>query len=111
MEDVLRFLTWALVVSPALIVAYKLLTRRINARGLLAGDGAVIATSRVQMLAATIYVVMKYLELLGQPSTGPVWSIPEAPAELLAILGTSQAIHIGGQGMISLDWFAFMRKT
>lgn len=88
------------------IIFWKLLTGGISLNGLLDGDrweGSVISTSlspgRVQLLMFTISSALYYLlQVIHNPS-----SFPKVPDALVAVLGGSQAVYLGGkaQGLLS----------
>jgi len=88
------------------IVFWKLLTGGISLSGLLDGDrreGSDISTSfspgRVQLLMFTISSALYYLlQVIDNPS-----SFPKVPDALVAVLGGSHAVYLGGkaQGLLS----------
>lgn len=80
----------------AMTVAYLLLTRRINLHGLLHdhNDGR-LSPGRIQALLATIYGSASYLmTALTNHGAG---ALPPVPNELLAIVGGSHSLYLGGK--------------
>ena len=93
----------------AAIVAFQMLTGRINTSGLLSDprDGS-FSPARLQMLVASLAVAAAYLGRLGD------WhdfsSLPDIPPEQLALLGGSHAIYLGGKGASLFGWFTSQRR-
>ena len=90
-----------LITALAAVVAYQLLTGRINMRGLLhektaTGLGGVSA-ARVQLLlftfAMAVYVLSHTIEFHAFPDIDTKW---------LLILGGSHSIFLGSKGVLSL---------
>ena len=80
----------------AAVVAYQLLTGRINADGLLGdGRGAAIAASKVQMLVATGGAVIAYVQQVAGADLAKD-GLPEPTTTVLAVFGGSQLLHLGG---------------
>ena len=80
----------------AMTVAYLLLTRRINLNGLLYDhiDGR-LSPGRIQALVATIYGSASYLmTVLTNQGAG---ALPPVSNELLAIVGGSHSLYLGGK--------------
>ncbi|SRR5258708_38088911 len=80
-------------------VVYKLFTGGIDMSGLLTVKGGPddqsFSASRAQMLMATVVAGMYYLlQVIDNPSAK---SLPEMPPALVAILGGSHAIYLGGK--------------
>jgi hypothetical protein len=87
------------------IIAWKLLTGRINTRYLLygrRGDGKpYFSPERVQLLVTTIGVAIQYL-ISASHANG---QMPKLPDGSLQIFGASNAVFLGGKAL------AFTRKT
>ncbi len=86
------------VVALAMIVAIKMATGRINLKGILPDRGARLRSiPQLQLLAVSIATVATYAAMdiaaLGQGAT----SLPEVPAWLLGLFGTSHILQIGGR--------------
>lgn len=80
----------------ALIVAYLLLTRKINLNGLLRDhhDGR-LSPGRIQALVATIFGSASYLmSVLAHPAAE---SLPPVSNELLVIVGGSHSLYLAGK--------------
>lgn len=94
---VLRYEIWIFLMVLAAVVAYQLLTGRINPRGLLRDKmgGRAFSPGRLQMLIVTVGGALYYVVLvLSNTKTG---EFPEVPKELLLALGGSQAFYLGGK--------------
>jgi len=97
---------WAFLGTLGGIVLMRLLTGRINTRGLLSDpDNPVISVNKVQMLAATGYVALNYLGKLD--TLTDFHCLPDVDANMLALLGGSQAFYLGGKGASLLNWLNF----
>lgn len=81
----------------AAIVAFQILTGKINTKGLLSDENGVFSPGRLQLLLVTLacasYVVSQVMESITQgapafPTLDPKW--------LLALFG-SHAIYLGGK--------------
>lgn len=88
-----------LLVGLMLVVVYKILTGGIEVSGLLTvkggRDDGSFSPARVQMLMATVLTAMYYLlRVLDRQSAA---SLPDLPAPLVAILGGSHAVYLGGK--------------
>lgn len=96
LADVARLEAYVLLGGFALVVAYKLLTGRINMAGIFS-DKVTREPSpgRVQMLFFTVVGAGYYLMLvLEQASSG---SLPDVPMELLLLVGGSQLFYLGAK--------------
>jgi hypothetical protein len=91
----IRFVVWILLGGFASIVAYQILTRRINTKKLLWGkDGSNgYSPGRVQLLLSTLAGAFYYLfEVVENPTL-----FPTIPRELILILGGSNLLYLGGK--------------
>lgn len=102
MDGVISFARWEMIIllgGLMLTVVYKLFTGGIDTAGLLTVKGGPddqsFSSGRAQMLIATIFAGMYYLiQVIDNPTVN---SLPELPPTLVAILGGSQAIYLGGK--------------
>lgn len=97
LATVLRCEIWALLIGLASIIAYQLLTGRINTRGLLRDkmNGRAFSPSRLQLLMATAAGALYYVLLIfANEKPG---EFPEVPRALLVLLGGSHAFYLGGK--------------
>lgn len=79
----------------AIAVFWKLVTGTITMRGLLTDEiSGQFSPARLQLMLAALLGAGFYAGELGQ-ITGPAW--PEPSAELLAIIGVSNLIHLGAK--------------
>jgi hypothetical protein len=101
LSDVLVYEITAIIGLTAVMILYKLVTRQINARGMLGNGSSPITASRVQSLIGTVTVGFMYLR------TFPMYpgEMPPVTPDMLAILGGSQAIYLGGKVSGLLGWF------
>jgi hypothetical protein len=94
-----EFLIWATV----LLVAYQMLTGRINTSGLLDDKltGRRFSPERLQLLIITVGGALFYLVQVIHSSG----SLPPLPHELLLVLGGSNALYLGAKtaSMFSLS--------
>jgi len=85
----------------AAIIAYRMLTGRINTQYLLYGmrkDGSrYFSPERVQLLVATIGVAIQYLS--NAAHAGVLGKMPDLPIGTLQILGLSNAVYLGGKAL------------
>ncbi len=84
-----------MLVSLALIVVYQLLTGQINTARLLEDKGKTpqLSPERVQLLMVTLVGALFYLtQAVSHPS-----QFPTLPRELLALLGGSNLLYLGGK--------------
>jgi|GEM_PF-2194745 len=106
--SVIRVELLVLLLVLAGIMAFRILTGRINTVGLLRNaPGTPISVASVQMLFGTFVAAGWYLQLVMTTH-----SLPEPPTALLALLGGTQAIHLGGKvaGLLGL-WQAAKRNN
>ncbi|HYL77155.1 MAG TPA: hypothetical protein VEU96_23265 [Bryobacteraceae bacterium] len=102
MPDLVRATRWAMIIllgGLMVVVILKILTRGINMSGLLevkhGVDKESFSPARVQMLMATVLAGMYYLlQVINDPAAG---SLPDPPIGLVAVLGGSHAIYLGGK--------------
>jgi len=93
---------WFFLLALAGIVAFQLLTGRINTKSMLCGNGddmtktGPISPARVQLLLSTLGLAFYYLIQVTskQYSRG---SLPEVPQSWPALLGGSHAIYLGNK--------------
>ena len=85
----------------AAMVVYKLLTGKINIRGLLGDGKSPVTVARLQSLIGTMTVAFMYLQ---EFSKQPV-DMPPVTTEMLAIFGGSQTLYLGGKATGLLGWF------
>ena len=80
------------------VVAFQMLTGRINTRGLLSekGENGVVAVSpaRVQLLLFTLAIAFYVLSQIAYSHQFPIIDV-----KWLAILGGSHSIYLGGKGL------------
>lgn len=89
----------------AAIIAYRMLTGRINTHYLLYGTSKggkkYLSPERVQLLLFTLGTAMFYLmqvmDLVKLAKPGDTLALPDIPAKTLAFLGGSNAIYLGGK--------------
>lgn len=87
---------WLILGGLALVVAYKMLTGRINMRGLLDDKAAGgLSPGRVQLLVLTLAGAGYYLLLTVE--NGHPTEFPEVPQELLALVGGSNLVYLGSK--------------
>lgn len=102
MEALVSFARWEMMIllgGLMLAVVYKLFTGGIDMSGLLTVKGVPgdqsFSSSRAQMLMSTVVAGMYYLlQVIDNPSAT---SLPDVPPTLVAILGGSHAIYLGGK--------------
>ena len=98
LSELLRYEIWIFLTVLAALIAYQLLTGRINTRGLIRDKmrGRALSPGRIQMLTATAGCAFYYVLLIfANEKPG---ELPEVPSTLLLILGGSHAIYLGGKG-------------
>lgn len=88
------------------VVVIKLLTGSINTRHLLhskdaSGTGE-FSPARAQALVLTIGAAIVYL--LETFEAAPRRDLPDVPTEILALVGTSQVIYLGGKAYSRIAW-------
>jgi hypothetical protein len=83
---------WSFVVGLFLVVAYQILTGKINVRGLLSNGGG-FSVNCVQLLMITTGGALYYLlQVVADPA-----QLPGVPEELLAVMGGSGLVYLFGQ--------------
>ena len=91
----------ALLVSFSVLVIWKIVTGEIPLTGLLESVNPEgrrsFSPGRAQLLVFTLFVSVRYLLAVIQNPNGD--SLPDLPAELIAVLGGSQAIYAGGKAL------------
>src|SRR5689334_21499544 len=96
-DRVVHFEVMAFLYSLAVIIAFQLLTRRINMSGLLnrkdgSGD---VSPERVQLLIATLVLSMQYLKEVAQSTT--TTALPDVGSGWLYLMGGSSGIYAAGK--------------
>jgi hypothetical protein len=93
----LRYELLFLLTALMTLIAYRLLTRQINTKGLLddkTGRG-VFSPARLQMLIVTLGIAIYYVAMvLKTKETG---ELPHLPKEFLLALGGSHLFYLGGK--------------
>lgn len=101
LATVITFQMWFLLGALALIVGYKMLTGRINTSGLLEDkERRSLSPSRIQLLLFTFVGAGAYLAAVPEMFEAAAPRLPEVPAELLLLLGGSQAVYLGGKSYL-----------
>ncbi len=95
------------------VVLLKVLSRGIDMAGLLevkgGDDKGSFSPGRAQMMMATVITGMYYLlQVIDNPTAG---SLPDAPTGLVAVLGGSHAIYLGGKVQSAWHLLTGKRKT
>ncbi|HEY0004004.1 MAG TPA: hypothetical protein VGB17_04270 [Pyrinomonadaceae bacterium] len=87
------FLLTGLVV----LITYRLLTNRINMRGLLLDktSGRAFSPGRLQLLIVTVVIALYYLLMVFD--TRETGRLPNMPDEFLLALGGSNVVYLGGK--------------
>ena len=93
------------LVALAMIVAFKLLTRTINTKGLLLektdSGSARVSPARVQMLLVTLagaaYLISEVTNSIHQGTAQFPLQFPALDNKLLLLLGGSHSIYLGGK--------------
>jgi hypothetical protein len=94
LSTVLRYEMFFVLTALAVIIAYGLLTRQINTKGLLRDKvgGRAISTGRLQMLIVTLVIAIYYIvEMLKTQK------LPDMPQGFLLALGGSHLFYLGGK--------------
>jgi len=104
---ILSWEIWLLLGSLAFVVAYQLLTQRINMNGILLDKMMPrFSPGRVQLLVLSLVGAWSYsLTVLENIEST---KLPEVPEELLLIVGGSNLIYLGGK--IRLGSLLFRRN-
>jgi hypothetical protein len=89
----------ALLFGFAAVVLLQIVSGRISLAGLLvskdAGGGRTFSPARLQLLIFTVVVAANYLHaVLTDPRQG---SLPSLPPSVIAALGGSHAVYLGGK--------------
>jgi hypothetical protein len=94
LSTVLRYETLFVLTALAVIIAYRLLTRQINTRGLLRDKigGRGMSPSRLQLLVVTLLIAVYYVEQVFETQ-----KLPNMPQEYLLALGGSHLFYLGGK--------------
>ncbi len=96
--SIIRFEVWLILGSLALVVAYKMLSERINMRGLLEDQmTGGLSPGRVQLLLFTLIGAGSYLGLTAtMPVKDPI-GLPDVPDTLLLTVAGSNFVYLGGK--------------
>lgn len=97
MSSILEIEGWGFLLLLAAIIAFRLLTRKINLHGLLHrknGSGSV-SPERVQLLIATIAFAARYLTQVVQ--SADQHSLPNVDPQWLYTIGGSSSIYVLGK--------------
>ena len=94
-----EYVVFVLLLGFVAVVVWKMITGEISLDGLLdSKDGRgnrSYSVERAQLLVFTLLVAGKYvLAVIQNPHRD---SLPDLPVELVAVLGGSQAIYVGGK--------------
>lgn len=94
LSTILRYELFFVLAALAGIIAYRLLTRQINTKGLLRDKvgGRVVSPGRLQMLIVTFIIAIYYVVEMFETRT-----LPEIPGEFLLALGGSHLLYLGGK--------------
>ena len=94
---VLRYEMLFLLIGLMVIVAYRLLTQKINVKGLLMDKtgGRAFSPGRLQMLIVTISIAAYYVLMVIEAKDAG--KFPDMPNEFLLALGGSHTIYLGGK--------------
>ena len=88
---------WFLLLLSVILI-YRMLTRRINLRGLfLRKDGSKsVSPERVQLLLATMVISANYLSLVAHASGN---RMPDVSPQWLYLMGGSSGIYVVGKAL------------
>jgi hypothetical protein len=91
---VLRYEAFFLLTALAAVIAYRMLTRQINTRGLLQDKvgGRAVSPGRLQLLVVTLVIAVYCLVGVYQTQ-----QLPDIPQELLLGLSASHLFYLGGK--------------
>ena len=97
--SLVRFEVDAIISGFMIVVGWKLLTGRINLRGLLSdGPGRPISPTKAQMLVISGGAVLAYLQQVGATLGGSAPNaLPQPSDAVLMAFGGSQLVYLGGQ--------------
>lgn len=88
----LSVITWSFVVGLFLLVAYLILTGKIDVKGLLQSGGG-FSVNCVQLLMMTLIGALYYLfQVVADPA-----QLPGVPKEFLFVMGGSGLVYVFGQ--------------
>ncbi len=81
-----------ILIGMALVLAYQMLTGRINVRGLFNDreDGS-FSVSRVQLLVLSLVGIILFITRVAGSKTG---TLPDVPQELLLAVGASNGVYL-----------------
>jgi len=96
LPDVARFEMWFFLVGLLLVVGFRLLTGKINTRGLIRDKiTGQLSPGRIQLLIMTIGGAAYYgFQIVSQT---PPYGFPELPPEVLYLVGGSNAAYLAGK--------------
>jgi hypothetical protein len=99
---------WLILAGLAGLVAYRMLTGRINLSGLIRtrADGP-ISPAKLQLLVASLGGVLAYVQQFAADPTAT--GLPEPSNAVLIGLGGSNALHLGALLSDRLDWPSLLR--
>ena len=86
---ILRYEVWFFTGGLALIVGFRLLTGRVNIKGLLNDQSGASSPARLQLLLITLAGAVYYAALCYQKKT-----FAAVPDQLVAVLGGSNAFYV-----------------
>ena len=93
-----QFEIWFLLGGLALVVAYKMLTGKINTTGLLKDkETGAISPGRVQLLLFTLMGAGSYLGMTATLAAEDPPMLPDVPDELLLVVTGSNLVYLGGK--------------
>jgi len=94
----IRFVIWLLLGGLALVVAYKMLSGRINMKGLLEDKmSGELSPGRLQLLLFTLIGAGSYLGMTAAISGESPTGLPEVPEPLLLSVAGSNLAYLGGK--------------
>jgi hypothetical protein len=81
-----------ILIGMAIVVAYQMLTGRINVRGLLSDteDGS-FSVSRAQLLVLSLVGLILFIARVAGSQIG---TLPDVPQELLLVVGGSNGVYL-----------------
>ena len=99
--SILHFEGWVFLSLLGAIVAYRLLTGRINLRGLFSRKGSSnsVSPERIQLLLATLVMSADYLTSVAH-ATGS--AMPDVTPQWLYLMGGSSGIYVVGKALTTL---------
>ena len=97
LSTVLRYEMLFLLTALIVLIAYWMLTNRINVKGLLVDktSGRAFSPGRLQLLIVSMSIALYYVLLVIE--TKDTGRLPEMPNEFLMALGGSHAMYLGGK--------------